>query len=98
MLFLYYNKLPVLNEGSTRDVPELCALCYENDENFIDSEGKFVWGEDEAVCNFGKYEGWPLREIAAKHPDYLEWIIRKDFSVEVKDIAMKAMGDEFPES
>lgn len=80
-----------------RDVPELCALCYESDENFIDSEGKFVWVEDEAVCNFGKYEGRLLREIAAEHPGYLEWIIRKDFSVEVKDIAMKAMEGEFPE-
>jgi len=83
-------------EDLPRDVPELCALCYESDENFIDSEGKFVWVEDEAVCNFGKYEGRLLREIAAEHPDYLEWIIRKDFSVEVKDIAMKAMEGEFP--
>ena len=80
-----------------RDVPELCALCYESDESFIDSEGKFVWVGDEAVLNFGKYEGRLLREIAAEYPDYLEWIIRKDFSVEVKEIAMKASEGQFPE-
>ena len=59
---------------------------------------EFVWVEGEAVCNFGKYEGRLLKEIAAEHLDYLEWIIRQDFSVEVKDIAMKAMEGEFPES
>jgi len=84
-------------EDLPRDVSGLCALCCESDENFIDSEGKFVWVEGEAVCNFGKYEGRLLREIAAEYPGYLEWIIRKDFSVEVKDIAMKAMEGEFPE-
>ncbi len=80
-----------------RDVPGLCALCYEYDERFIDSEGKFIWVEDEAVLNFGKYEGNSLRQVAAEHPDYLEWIIRKDFSAEVKDITTKAMAGEFPE-
>ena len=84
-------------EDLPRDVTGLCALCYESDENFIDSEGKLVWVKDEAVLNFGKYEGRLLREIVAKHPDYLEWIIRKDFSAEVKGIAMKAMEGEFPE-
>lgn len=83
-------------EDLPRDVTGLCALCYESDENFIDSEGKFIWVKDEAVCNFGKYEGRLLRVIAAEHPDYLEWIIRKDFSFEVKEIAMKAMEGEFP--
>ncbi|MBA7671970.1 3'-5' exonuclease DinG [subsurface metagenome] len=86
-----------MHEDLPRDVSGLCALCYESDENFIDSEGKFVWAEDGAVLNFGKYEGRLLREVAAEHPDYLEWIIRRDFSAEVKDIAAKAMAGEFPE-
>jgi len=80
-----------------REVSGLCALCYESDESFIDPEGKFIWVEDEAVLNFGKYEGRSLRQVAAEHPDYLEWIIRKGFSAEVKDIAAKAMAGEFPE-
>ena len=84
-------------EDLPRDVTGLCALCYESDENFIDSEGKLGWMKDEAVLNFGKYEGRLLKEIVAEHPDYLEWIIRKDFSAEVKGIAMKAMEGEFPE-
>ena len=47
-----------------RDVPGLSALCYRVEKNYIDSEGKFIWIEDEAVFNFGKYNGHLLREIA----------------------------------
>ena len=80
-----------------RDVAGLCVLCYKVEENFIDAEGKFIWSEGEAVCNFGKHKGQLLREIAADYPDYLEWITRGDFSFEVKEIAMKALEGEFPE-
>jgi len=80
-----------------RDVAGLCALCYQVGENAIDSEGKFIWSEGEAVCNFGKHKGQLLSEIAADTPDYLEWICRGDFSFEVKEIAMKALEGEFPE-
>ncbi len=83
-----------------RDLPKdaagLSALCYKVEENTIDVEGKFIWSEGEAVCNFGKHKGWSLREIAKDHPDYLEWISRGDFSLEVKDIATKALNGEFP--
>ncbi|MFC2032842.1 hypothetical protein ACFLUS_05785, partial [Chloroflexota bacterium] len=52
----------------------------------------------EAVCNFGKkYSGQRLEDIALNDPDYLQWIARADFSVEVKVIATKALDGEFPE-
>jgi DNA polymerase-3 subunit epsilon len=86
-----------MHDDLPRDVLGLCALCYVSDERFIDSEGKFIWVEDEAILNFGKYEGHSLRQIATEHPDYLEWILRKDFSAEVRYIAMNAMASEFPE-
>ena len=38
-----------LYEDLPREVSGLGALCYESDENFIDSEGKFVWAEDETA-------------------------------------------------
>ena len=80
-----------------RDVAGLCALCYKVEENFIDAEGKFIWSEGEAVCNFGKHKGQLLREMVADYPDYLGWITRGDFPFEVKEIAMKALEGEFPE-
>lgn len=81
-----------------RDVSELCALCYRVEEDYIDAEGKFIWVEGEAVCNFGKkYKGRKLRDIAAEDPSYLSWIASADFSTEVREIATKALNGIFPE-
>ena len=81
-----------------RDVAGLCALCYQVGENSIDAEGKFIWVEGEAVCNFGKkYRGRKLRDIAAEDPSYLSWIASADFSAEVREIAAKALNGQFPE-
>jgi len=80
-----------------RDAAALCALCYKVEENNIDAEGKFIWVAGEAFCNFGKHKGRLLREIAVDYPDYLEWISRGDFSIEVKKIAIKALDGKFPE-
>lgn len=80
-----------------RDVTGLGAVCSEGRECAVDAEGKFVWANGEAVCSFGKHKGRSLREIAKHYPDYLEWILRGDFSAEVKGIATRALNGEFPE-
>lgn len=81
-----------------RDVSGLCALCYKVEENYIDAEGKFIWSEGEAVCNFGKkHRGRKLKDIAVEDPDYLTWIAGADFPAEVKEIAINALNGEFPE-
>ncbi len=83
-------------EDLPRDVAGLCALCRRDEEDYVDSQGKFIWVEDEVVCNFGRHKGQLLREIAIDNPDFLEWIARKDFSPEVKAIVIKALKNEFP--
>ena len=81
-----------------RDVAGLCALCYKVKENIVDAEGKFIWVEGEAVCNFGKkHKGSTLKNIAIEDPDYLSWIANADFSIEVKELAINALNGEFPE-
>jgi len=81
-----------------REVPALCGICYTIDESHIDAEGKFVWVEGEAVCNFSKdHKGRRLEDIAAESPGFLTWIIDRDFSPEVKEIANKALRGEFPQ-
>jgi DNA polymerase-3 subunit epsilon len=87
-----------VHQDLPQDVPGLSALCYKADENSIDAEGKFIWSEGEAVCNFGKkHKGRKLKDISIEDPEYLEWIVSKDFSPEVKDIVSKALDGEFPE-
>lgn len=80
-----------------KDTAGLCALCYHVQENYIDVDGKFIWVEGEAVCNFGKkYRGRKLRDIAAADPSYLSWIAGADFSNEVRELAKKALEGDFP--
>ena len=68
------------------------------EENYIDTEGKFIWLEGEAVCNFGKkHRGRRLKDIVIEDPEYLNWIASADFSTEVKEIAINALNGEFPE-
>ena len=79
-------------------VADLSALCLETQDNFIDSQGKFIWKDNEVVCNFGrKYNGVKLKDIAKIDPSYLKWISDVDFSKEVKDIVNNALKGEFPE-
>jgi len=80
-----------------RTVAELCAMCYSVPENYIDPDGKFIWSDGEAVCNFGrKHYGRKLRDIAADAPDYLEWIASADFTPDVRELVSRALSGEFP--
>jgi len=82
-----------------RDTAGLCALCYKVEENCVDADGKFIWVEGEAVCNFGKkYKGRKLRDIATEDPSYLSWIAGADFSVEVRELAKSALEGHFPKA
>lgn len=61
--------------------------------NWVDPHGKFICCDGEIVFNFGKkYKGRLLKEVAKEDAGYLEWILRDDFSVEVKDIVSKALS------
>ncbi|MFC2024601.1 exonuclease domain-containing protein, partial [Chloroflexota bacterium] len=76
-----------------RDVSGLGALCYEDKKNYVDTEGKFIWVEGEAVCNFGKkHKGSRLKDMAIEDPDFLSWIASADFPIEVKEIAINAIN------
>ena len=72
-------------------------MCLRVEKHYIDAEGKFIWVEGEAVCNFGKkHKGRRLSDILTEDPGYLEWIIRSVFSMEVNEMATKAFNGEFP--
>jgi DNA polymerase-3 subunit epsilon len=66
--------------------------CYPEEANWVDKDGKLIWINGEVAINFGKkYKGILLKEVAEAEPDYLEWILKADFSEEVKDIIRKAI-------
>ena len=78
-------------------VAGLCALCSATPDDYVDRDGKFIWSGNEVVCNFGKkHNGRTLRDIVTNDPDYLQWIIRADFTREVKEMVTKALCGDFP--
>jgi len=80
-----------------RDAAGLHDFCNPEEADWIDSEGKFVWSEGEAVIAFGQHKGRSLKEIASTEPGYLQWVASADFSAEVREVAAKALEGEFPE-
>ena len=79
-----------------RDIQKLADYCLPERANYIDAEGKFIWSNGEAICSFGKFKGMSLKHIAESEPGYLEWLSRADFSLEVQDLAKRAMQGKFP--
>jgi len=75
-------------------VPELHAAL--RDERYVDPDRKLRWQDDEAVFAFGKHDGRPLRMVAREHPDYLEFILSKDFPPALREIVREAQLGRFP--
>ena len=72
---------------------------YERSSDYFDKERKFCWWNGELYPTFGKYSRKShIRDIAKENHGYLEWILTKDFSDEVKTMIGKALNGEFPES
>jgi DNA polymerase-3 subunit epsilon len=87
-----YDDLP-------RDVAGLHEYSAEHRRRYVDVTRKFKWDDDgEAVLNFGKVRGRRLRDVVADPQDrgFLEWMLGKDFTSEVKTIVRAALAGEFP--
>ena len=89
------DQLPDDVEKFPSDLDELHQFCSQH-QTAIDPEGRFRWKDNEAVVAFGRNAGTPLRKLAVENPDFLRWVIKSDFSPEVKKIAADALKGEFP--
>ena len=61
------------------------------EEVYIDSSRKFYWKNGKAYFAFSEYRGIALAEVAKTHPEFLQWILKSDFSNEAKSIVKKAI-------
>lgn len=60
---------------------------FTNDLNVLDATQKLKRnGDGEVAFNFGKYNNKTVREVLQREPAYIDWMIAKDFSVQVKEI------------
>ena len=90
------EQLPEEVERFPETLDELHSFCNQNQMTAIDPEGRFRWKDKEATVAFGRHAGTPLRKLAVDNPDFLRWILRSDFSPEVKKIASDALKGVFP--
>jgi DNA polymerase-3 subunit epsilon len=79
-----YDDLP-------RTMPELHD--YMGFPEIVDPEGKFVRREDGVIVfAFGsKHRDDPVEQVAETDPSYLEWMLKSDFSDEVKSVVREAL-------
>jgi hypothetical protein len=68
------------------------------DPTRVDPQGKLVWVNDEAVFAFSKHKGKTLKAVAKTEPDFLRWMLTRDFSPAVRRIVRRALEGEFPAS
>lgn len=79
------------------EIEALRAFEYQKRSHFYDKGRKFRWWNGELYMMFGKYAAKePLKKIAEMDRPYLEWIISKDFSDEVKELCENALVGKFP--
>lgn len=81
-----------------RELTLLSDFCQRKRADFFDKDGKFVWGRGEIIFNFGKYKDQALKNIveSPKGKEYVEWMLRADFSDEVKELLRNALNGNHP--
>jgi DNA polymerase-3 subunit epsilon len=81
------------------DPDALHRFCNPDEGKFLDRTRKFAWNDaGQAVFTFGKYSGRTLQDVALDPQGrcYMDWMIGKDFTDEVKGILRGALAGTFP--
>lgn len=78
-------------------VESLKDFDYSSPMEFFDKEKRFSWWNGGLYLMFGKYaRKITLNQIVEKDKNYLEWILRADFSDSIKTIIRGALNGKFP--
>ena len=86
------------SDGYTTERPiknDMAAIAkFIGDTRTVDATQRFKYNhQGEIVFNFGKYVGQPAAELLYKDRHYLNWILEKDFSTQVKKIVKKIVRE-----
>lgn len=80
-----------------KGIESIKDIDYERSSDYFDKERKFCWWNGELYPMFGKHgRKKHIKDIAKEDREYLEWVLTKDFSPEIKDMIKKALGGRFP--
>jgi DNA polymerase-3 subunit epsilon len=80
-----------------RDLNFLRSINRVDSSKWVDNDRKFYWRNSQAHFSFSKYKDTPLLKVVEMDPDFLNWILRSDFSEETKIIIRNALDGKLPE-
>lgn len=87
-LEILWAQAKMYGDGTLESIKD---IDYELTEDFLDRDKKIRrWG-DELFITFGKYAGKSLTELAKTDAGYLRWILKSDFSDDVKEAIQKSL-------
>jgi DNA polymerase-3 subunit epsilon len=67
---------------------------FTHDLKMLDATQRLRWNhEGEVVFNFGKHVNKTVKQVLKEEPNYCDWILNKDFSVQVKEAIKKIKAD-----
>lgn len=82
-----------------KGIESLKDFDYELSSAYFDAERKFCWWNGNLYPAFGKYRRKKhIKKIAVSDRPYLEWILSKDFSDQIKGLIEDALKGKFPEA
>lgn len=85
--------------AAEQGIESLKEFDYERPSVYFDREQKFCWWNGELYPAFGKYRKKKhIKDILKNDRRYLEWVLTKDFSEEVKAMIEKVLAGEFPQA
>lgn len=85
--------------SSEEGINSLGEFDYERSLDYFDNERRFRWWNSKLYPMFGKHaRRHSIEELVEKDRRYLEWILSKDFSIEVKTMIQDALSGVFPKA
>jgi DNA polymerase-3 subunit epsilon len=82
---VFEGQLNKYEDTLTRDLEVVHE--FTNDKDMLDATQRLKYdAKGQVVFNFGKYQGKPVLEVFEKDKNYYNWIMTKEFSIQVKQI------------
>ena len=81
-----------------RDPTGLSAWAQQAPPDALDAEGKILWRDGKAVLGFSKFRGRALSELVEQEPEFLRWMLRKNFHDSTKHVISEALEGRLPEA
>jgi DNA polymerase-3 subunit epsilon len=78
------------------NVASLATYSRRRDDRYADPDRKLEWRDGEACFTFGKHAGRTLRDVVGSDPEYIDWVLTKDFPEPLREILRNALDGRFP--